>query len=535
VKRRNMKYNIVNIIHFIREVDPRQPDCDLLEPVINQIRLAKEYDLKTTFLIQYDAMINPRYSELLLREKNAKIEIGVWMEIVKPLVEKAGLKWRGREGFSWDWHANVGFSIGYSPVERERLADIFMEDFKSTFGEYPASVGSWFIDAHTLAYLANTYGIKASCMCKDQWGTDGYNLWGGYYNQAFYPSRKNMFSPAQNRDQQIDLPVFRMLGSDPIYQYDAGLSAEGLYEPASNQPVYTLEPVYPMCGGNPEWVRWFFDENFTRESLSFGYTQVGQENSFGWELMKQGLESQIKLVSEKEAKGEIQVQTLKESGEWFRSQYKVTPASAIIAQKDWKKQGHGSIWYCNRYYRINMFYEKDRLWIRDIYRFDEEYTERYLTEKCESTQAVYDNLPIIDGYRWSGGNVRAGIYPVFIMEDGTMVPMTGTLPKVSVEGQRLNIEWKLNTGKTLHIECGTQGITLTYISDGQEQAWAVCMCWDTEKDVPVTKIEEKAVTYNYQGYSYHLGAEAGFFTGISEKKGIMIYSEKGKIALNIHE
>ena len=29
-------------------------------------------------------------------------------------------------------------------------------------------------------------------------GTDGYTLWGGYWNQAYYPSRLNSYMPAQH-------------------------------------------------------------------------------------------------------------------------------------------------------------------------------------------------------------------------------------------------------------------------------------------------------------------------------------------------
>lgn len=83
----------------------------------------------------------------------------------------------------------------------------------------------------------------ASCNCKDQYGTDGYTLWGGYWNQAYYPSRLNGYMPAQTQEGQIPVPVFRMLGSDPIYQYDTGLGH-------SIQGVITLEPVYGDAGGS---------------------------------------------------------------------------------------------------------------------------------------------------------------------------------------------------------------------------------------------------------------------------------------------
>jgi hypothetical protein len=127
------------------------------------------------------------------------------------------LKWRGDH--EWDSAANVGFSPGYTPAERRQLVDVYMADFKAIFGYYPRTVGSWYIDEVTLAYMVERYGIVASCNCKDQIGTDGYTLWGGYWNQAYYPSRLNAYMPAQTQAGQINVPIFRMLGSDPIYQY----------------------------------------------------------------------------------------------------------------------------------------------------------------------------------------------------------------------------------------------------------------------------------------------------------------------------
>ena len=60
---------IVNIINFIRLLEPRDPvyysEDKLFQCVENQISDLKEKQLPATFLIQYDALITPRYQELL--------------------------------------------------------------------------------------------------------------------------------------------------------------------------------------------------------------------------------------------------------------------------------------------------------------------------------------------------------------------------------------------------------------------------------------------------------------------------------------
>jgi hypothetical protein len=137
---------IVNIVNFIRLLEPRDSAITedvLYQTVVRQVELMRACRLGGTFLLQYDAMMDPRYQRLMRSLPRDSFEIGGWWELPQPLVEKAGIKWRGR--YPWDWKANIGFATGYTPAEREKLIDVYMKDFFGVFGYYPASVGSWFI------------------------------------------------------------------------------------------------------------------------------------------------------------------------------------------------------------------------------------------------------------------------------------------------------------------------------------------------------------------------------------------------------
>src|ERR1039457_164999 len=157
---------IVNLYNFVRNSDSRMPHSEevLYETTRRQIQLIKQANLPATWALQYDALINTNYQNLFKEQLGTNDEIAAWWEIPRQLVEKAGLKWRGR--VDWDWGANVGFSPGYTPAERRRLVDVYMADFQAIFGYYPRTAGSWFIDEVTLAYMAERYGIVASCNCK---------------------------------------------------------------------------------------------------------------------------------------------------------------------------------------------------------------------------------------------------------------------------------------------------------------------------------------------------------------------------------
>ena len=58
--------NIVNVINFIRGIEPRPGrNIDLVKPVWEQIRIMKELHIRGTFLVQYDALMNEEIVGLL--------------------------------------------------------------------------------------------------------------------------------------------------------------------------------------------------------------------------------------------------------------------------------------------------------------------------------------------------------------------------------------------------------------------------------------------------------------------------------------
>ena len=476
-----MENKIVNIVNFIRAVEPRRP-VDLHKPVVFQMELAKQYNLPTTWLLQYDALREDFYTDLL-RNAPEGDEVGIWFEVVQPLTEACGIPWRGR--YPWDWHTNVGFSVGYTPGERELLADEFIRLFREKFGYTPRSAGSWFWDAHLLGYLADRYGIESACNCKDQWGTDGYTLWGGYWANGYYPCRKNSYLPAQTAAEQIPVPVFRMLGSDPIYQYEADP------EQPNGQPVITLEPYVGMAeagGSIPAWVDWFFRNEFADPVMAMGYAQAGQENPFGYDWIHEGLKYQYPLIARLRDEGKIRVATLGETGRWFKSKFPLTPASCIAALEDWQGTGRQSIWYMTRFGRVNFDRSAEGiLHIRDWQMNSEHYAEPFLTDVCRSTCCRYDALPVCDGTRWESR--------LKMVADGAVLKGKWAVPedcgknilRVTTEDGKLQLTLD---GNTIHFRHAFQSFSLRL------ERKNICGCtWNAA---------DGALRYRYQDQSYRL-------------------------------
>lgn len=496
---------IVNIVNFIRLLEPRDASITeevLYQTVVKQVAIMKKYKLGGTFLLQYDALLDPRYQKLLKSLPRNSFEIGAWWEIPQPLVEKAGLKWRGR--YPWDWRANIGFSTGYTPKEREKLADVYMRDFKKIFGYYPQSVASWFIDAHTLNYLYQKYHIVASANCKDQYGTDGYTLWGGYWNQAYYPSKINSYMPAQNAINQIPVPIFRMLGSDPVRQYDNGLGT-------SRQGVVTLEPVYKFGGGDSAWVNWYFKEFVQGEAMEFAYTQAGQENSFTWDAMAKGLEIQMPLIARLRDERKIKVETLAASGLWFKTHYKITPATSVTVNNDIEGSDRKTVWFNSRFYRANLLWEKGTLRFRDIHLFDEKFPSVYEKEKATSNECSFFTLPVVDGYLWSNAKQMAGLQFKAIV-DGKEIILTGEDPIITnpVAG-KLHIIWPLKSGYGKLVIAMDEREMKINIDGGKPLHWFLDLTVADNAKLPFTKIDTRGVQCNFEGMNYTIKASKGSF------------------------
>ncbi len=524
--------NIVNIVNFVRQIEPRPGrKIDLVGTTRNEMEGMRRYGLTGTFLLQYDALCDPAFTDML---KGSEFELGLWLEIVQPQVEAVGEVWRGR--YPWDWYNDVGFLIGYEPAVREKLIDEAMKKFCEIFGYFPKSVGSWHMDAHSMAYLSDHYEIDAFCICRDQIGTDGYTMQGGYYNQAYYPSRMNMFAPAGSAETQISTPVFRMLGSDPVYAYDYQVRWDDYRMTA----VPTLECISPPCGGDPGWVKSYFDNIFSGSGISFQYTQAGQENSFGWKRLGKAFVEQMAIIRERLDAGQIEVMTLGEAGRWYKEMFAETPPAAYVALNDYNHGRYKSVWYSCRDYRVNLFWDKGVVKIRDLYIFSDKLRERYLTRRCATHACEYRNLPVMDGalYGRDAGVYLAKDEADIVWEameyretgDGCVVLMRNAsgMAEVTFSPEGINVVsniagFELRTEFSQMAASGQMG--------GEEDTFAnhnnrsAVLSYVTRASV-----SPKRLTLTFMGVQYGIEAEKGLITDT-----FCVLPENGRIELRVNK
>lgn len=172
----------------------------------------------------------------------------------------------------------------------------------------------------------------------------------------------------------------------------------------------SLEPVYGNSGSDRKWVNNYFDILFNGKELSMAYTKLGQENSFGWNKIKDGLSMQFEELEKRLSNGNIQLLTLGEAGRKFREKYKLTPAAALCADKDTTGGPLRTVWYMSRFYRVNFLYGNGEFHIRDLHLFRDDFREKYLDDTEKTHICFFSNIPLVDGFRFSSKEKTAGAY-----------------------------------------------------------------------------------------------------------------------------
>ena len=502
---------VVNIYNFIRmsHTEPSRFIADDFDTVKRQLILVKQHGFPGTYALKHDALMEPRYQQLLKTYLDEYDEISAWWEITEPLCRRAGVPFRGKCSEEYDDRVDSAYAVGYTPEERRQLVDAYMADFYQVFGRYPESIGSWVMDPVTLAHAHDRYGVVAGAICRDQMGTDGFTLWGGWPNGVYYPSRKNEFLPAQTEQAQLDMPVFRLLGPDPIYNFEQDVR-EGL------QGVYTLEPSW-LTGRDPKWITWLFDCLTQEDALGIGYAHVGQENNFLWENIRPGLEPQLAHLETLVQRGLVRVETMAQTARWFRAQYRITPPVSFQASRDWDEGRNLSAqWYASANYRLGLLGEAGRLRIRDLFLFRQDYPSRYLDRPLAGSKSTCDGLPVLFPQAW----MEEGQRPFIRLTDRDGAEPTGKIRYFAPDEMTARAElW------------GEERLAALTMTPNQLQvSGPYGLCFDR---LPVFQgWSEGKVTMAHQGFTYDFAVTRGTVNRAGPG-GLMILPQEGQICLTL--
>jgi len=191
-----------------------------LNPIKDQYSLIKAANFSATWLLQYEALIDPQLTEYL-NTFDFKQEFGVFLEITLPLTNQVKVVYP--HATAWASPKAI-FLSGYTRSERRKLIDEIFEKYKENFGNYPKSVGAWWIDSYSIEYMVSSYKITSVMIVADQKTTDHYGVWGQWWGVAYYPSRLNVLVPALNSKDKVDVVVTQWAQRDFLQAMGEGYS-----------------------------------------------------------------------------------------------------------------------------------------------------------------------------------------------------------------------------------------------------------------------------------------------------------------------
>ena len=201
----------------------------------------------------------------------------------------------------------------------------------------------------------------------------------------------------------------------------------------------------------------FLDMIAHAPTQAFGYAQLGQENSFGWDAMRKAYPMQMEKLAQARSKGRLVVETMGETGRRFKRAFRSTPTQAQIMLQD--PFGHTdmpqrTVWYQSKYLRANLHFRDNQFYLRDLHVYDDRFAQPYLTEPVRQHGIEQRLLAVLDGYHWSdddargnrGGHRAMGRF-VLIGADGRETPLTmNGLPTVTEKGAELRTSVPLEGG-----------------------------------------------------------------------------------------
>ena len=260
-----------------------------------------------------------------------------------------------------------------------------------------------------------------------------------------------------------------------------------------------------------QWVDYFLESIVNQPCLAFNYAQAGQENSFTWSNMRKGLEMQIPILDSLRKENKIQIETLEQSGKWFKEQFAVSPATAVTTLSDIRGEGNKTVWFNSRYYRANLLWGKDFFRFRDIHLFDENYKSAYLDKPGTGNQFLFFTLPVVDGFMWSEGTDRAGLR-IVQLDNGNKEELILTDPVVTETGKDiLMVSCKYKEGHLFHITFYEDRFEVTAPDNNTNFSWALELRTAVGKKLPFTSIEEKTINAEFDGFSYVIDCKEGSF------------------------
>lgn len=368
------------LVNPIRGGDFWNHNFSLLETPKKQYELIRKDNLPASWLIRYDALMDGEVQDFL-KNLDSSQDVGIFFEVTPAFTRDAGVNYNQ----SSNWHqAKSVLLTGYSPGDRIKLIDTAFKKFKEILGKDPKSVGAWWIDAYSLGYMEDKYGIEANLDVADQYMTDSYQVWGQYWSTPFYPSKSNALVPAQSEEQKLGVVTMQWAIRDPFNGYGNGVFESTYSVQANDYILHDLGIDY-----------------FEKLLNIYPQTTVGLENDFDYSKFGAEFQKQLEVISKQKSQGSLNIFNM---GQFAKNYFKNNPGispNVLIVADDPLGGGGKVVWLNTPRYRLGWFANSEGAVIRDLRLFNDRGEEVCFKTACSELKLAYTPLQAIDEGNYS--------------------------------------------------------------------------------------------------------------------------------------
>lgn len=363
-----------------------------------QQRLAHENGLKVTIQMMYASLFNEEAVELA-KEHHRTYGDEIGLSLLGLPCEQFREKYQTKDFCIWM----------FSMEDKKRIVDDVFGKFHETFGFYPESTGSYYMDADLTNYIKETYpsvkcaiatcweeGPKAYHTCNNSW----YTLFDGGPWAPWIPSKQNTHAPAANEEEDSGIVAIPHLSRDLLACYDGNGSNFGTH------PQNVLRGmIYDTKTWEYPYLYNLIDQYRAQEKYNDGYSYnmmfvgPGWMNKMGrweapYELLLKSYSDGCKYYGDLKKQGKLIDMTMSEFADYYRGKKTYTEPECAL----WRDILYGS--------------DKQVFW----------YTDPYMRAGVNMDQggAIFDLRPYAAKLKWEVGigtkHVQDASYPFLIQE-----------------------------------------------------------------------------------------------------------------------
>lgn len=389
-------------IVFINQV--RGTECCDKGSVANltkEVEAFSSADIPATFAIRYDALIDPDFQKIF-KQMDKKFEKGLLLEITPQLAQESGVEYRGNVE---EWYqAQNAFLIGYSQVDRKKLIDTLFHTFQTQFGNTPRMTGGWMVDAYSLNYMHDTYGVQVHELTREQWGLDSYTLSGGPEHYPYLASRNWALIPASceaadDGCSKSSPLIVRQTVADPLMNFGDHTSA------------FTTQPNdYFRDQKDFSYFEKLMNQMLSQTQNPYSVAILGLENSMD-EASQNEYAKQIQWIADEiKKKPEMKSLTASDFRQEFLEKWSPFQISSVYGDNLVDDRNLHTLWINTPQYRVRMLQKDHQIFLTDLRVYGKSLTDPY-TQYAAKHQGYWVAPFLIDGSRFYTDKTPTQIAP----------------------------------------------------------------------------------------------------------------------------